>query len=281
MISRCLLTLFVILACSCGEREKQEGKSVPEEKATTRTTRLTLRERGERSPDAKAALREDLDVALKDPDPASKQRALEQIAWEAIDVDPDLSQEAFEALAPDSEASRKLVAHFAMRLADADPEQAIEWAQGLEHAEERAEAFGRIAVVIAAKDPARGASLAMAELPAGKTRDKAVVQVVQRWSQSAPAAAAEWIAGVPAGAARSAGLRMIVDRWMKADPAALAGWVEAREAKDLTLRMDCLVAVAKALREVPDPARRAAGLSAFRDAEIRRQIENLLAQPPP
>lgn len=272
-----LLTSLAVLTASCGKQREKQETVAPDEKSA-RSKERVADSRGDDGPEAKVALRENYETALALGDPEAREKALEQIAWDGIDVDPHLAREAFESLKPDSAATRKLVAHFAGRLSDTDPEQAIEWARTLEQEQERAEAFGRIAVVIAAKDPVRGAALATEELPAGKIRDRAVVQVVQRWSQASPAAAADWLAGTPAGAARSAGMKIIVDHWLETDTPALAGWVESREAKDL--RMESLLAVAKALR-VEKPELRAEKLAAFRDDEIRRQIENLLAQSPP
>ena len=229
-------------------------------------------------PDAKAELRGELDAALKDPDAASRQQALEKLAWDAIDVDPDLAREAFEGLEPDSGASRKLVAHFAMRLADEDPERAIAWAHALEQPTERTEAFGSIAVVIAAMDPERGASLAMTEMPEGKSRDRALVLVSQRWAQAAPEQAADWVTGLPDGAARKAGLHEVISRWLASEPLAAATWIEARPEKEL--QMAALAELASMLRNEPQEKREQI-LSQFRDAEFRSKTENLLAQPPP
>ncbi|QJE98936.1 hypothetical protein [Luteolibacter luteus] len=277
MIARCLLSLLAVLSCSCGEREKQESRSTPELKAA-RATRPVEREHDDPVPDAKAELRGELDAALKDPDGASRQQALEKLAWDAIDVDPDVAREAFEQLEPDSEASRKLVAHFAMRLADEDPEKAIAWAQGLEQSAERTEAFGSIAVVIAARDPERGAALVMAEMPEGKPHDRALVLVSQRWVQVAPEQAAEWVAGLPEGAARKAGLHEVISRWLAREPLAAATWIEARPEKGV--QMAALAELASMLRNEPEEKKEQI-LSQFRDVEIRRKTENLLAQPPP
>lgn len=236
------------------------------------------REREESSADPKAKLHVDLDSALRDPDPASRQRTLEQLAWDAIDVDPDLAREAFGALEPDSEASRKLVAHFAMRLADEDPEKAIAWAQDLENPTERTEAFGSIAVVIAAKDPERGAALLMAEMPEGRSRDKAAVLVARRWAQAAPEAAANWITALPDGPARRSGLQAVFAHWLALDTAGVAGWIESHPEK--AVQTTAMTELALSLKKEP-PDRQAQILSQFRDAEFRRKTENLLAQPPP
>jgi hypothetical protein len=277
LIRPCHLLLLALLASSCGERKKQESAAAPPEEKATRKERPASRKVGA-EPDAKVALRESFDKALAEPASETRERALEQIAWDGIDVDPEVARKAFEELEPDSAASRRLVAHFAGRLADIDPNQAIEWANTLEQEQERAEAFGRIAVVISDTDPERGAGLLVAEMPAGITRDRAVVQVVQRWSQKAPSAAADWIAATPAGAARSAGLRSLVETWSRSDASGLAKWIEGRGDDDV--KMESMLAVANSLRS-EKKENRELRLADFHDPEIRRRIENLLAQSPP
>ncbi len=202
---------------------------------------------------------------------------MEQVAWDGIDVDPALAREAFAALEAGGPAAKRLVGHFAMRLADTDPDQALEWARGLEQEEERTEALGRIAVVVSAEDPKRGATLVSEEMPAGLPRDRAVVQVLQRWAQSGPAEAVEWIAAFPQGEARSAGLRAVAATWIESDPSALATWVESR--KDGAVRNEALLAIADSLRPATAEVR-ASRLGSFHDAEVRRKIEDLLAQAP-
>jgi len=269
------LLCLTALATSCGEREKKSSSAPAGEKAT-RTAQRPGREEGEEYP--RIVLRGSYDEALASPDPAARERALEQVAWDGIDVDADLAQQAFEALPRDSAASRRLVAHFAMRLADTDPEQAIAWAKGLEHEGERAEAFGRIAVVISATDPQKAAALVAAEMPPGTPRDRAVVQVLQRWSQASPADATGWISGFTPGGARSAGLKVTLAAWVVTDGPAAAAWLESRT--DDSIRTESLLAVAETLRS-GKPEFRASRLGQFQNPEIRYKLENLLAQPQP
>ncbi len=276
---RHFLLVLAILAVSCGEREKAgKADTKPPVPGTARGKERERPREDDPAPDAKAGLRASLDLALGEGDSAAREKALERVAWDGLDVDPALAREAYVALEPDSRAARRLTAHFAGRLADTDPEQAIEWASGLEPALERAEAFGRIGVVISAKDPERGAALVMAEMPAGTPRDRAVVQVAQRWAETAPEEAAAWISAQPGGAARGTGLREIALRWSAADFGGFARWIESRE--EGKARLEALLAAAAALRE-ESPAAREAKLGEFGDAGIRSKLENLLAQQPP
>lgn len=269
-----LATGGLLLVTSCNKKQDAASSSgTPAGKA--RVERRATRE--EDGPDPRVVLRESFDQATAESDPAAREKAMEQVAWDGIDVDPELAREAFAALEPGGPAARRLVGHFAMRLADTDPDQALEWARGLEQEEERVEAVGRIAVVISARDPERGAALAAGEMPAGLPRDRAVVQILQHWSRSAPAEAVEWIAAFPQGAARGAGLKAVAAAWMESDPAAVAAWVGARD--DGPVRNEALLAIADSLRPAA-PEVRATRLASFGDAGVRRKIEDLLSQSP-
>jgi hypothetical protein len=269
------------LASSCGEKEKSKssrGNGGSTGKAARSESRGLHPGDGDEEEDPKVVLKRTFDDALVTPDSGSREKMLEQVAWDGIDVDPDLARRAFGKLAPDSEGRRKLAAHFAMRLAESNPDDAVAWAQALPEEGERGEALGRIAVVISSHDPERAARLIAEQVPAGTPRDRVVVQVLQRWSQADTGAATEWAGDFSAGAARSAGLKVAIAGWLEKDASAAATWIGART--DESLRADCLVAVAESLRTVP-VADRTQRLAAFSDAEFRRKVENLLAQPPP
>ena len=277
MIARPLLAAPLLLLVACGEK-KESTTSAPDAGRSALPGRSTSRSGAdENESDPRIALRASLEQAAVEQDLAAREKILESVAWDAIDVDPALSREAFAALTPDSASSRRLVGHFAMRLADESPEKAIAWARELEQEEERSDAFGRIAVVISDTEPAAAATLVAEEMTAGPPRDRAVVQVIQRWSQAAPAEAAAWIADFPQGAARSAGLKVAAAGWIEIDPAALAAWVEAREPGPV--RTEAILAVAEALR--PSPEKQSDRLGHFHDPEVRKQVESILSQPPP
>lgn len=277
LIFRSMLVVPLLLLAACDKKKSSEspaegGQSALPGRSTARSASA------EEEPDPRIALRASLDRASGEKDAATREKILESVAWDAIDVDPALSREAFAALTPDSESSRRLVGHFAMRLADDDPERAIEWAAALEQEEERSDAFGRIAVVISATDPSRAATLVSEEMTAGPPRDRAVVQIVQRWAQAAPADAAAWIAAFPQGAARSAGIKAVAAAWMQSDAPALAAWVEARD--EGPVRTEAVLAAAEALRAASSGSRPTL-LGAFQDPAVRRQIEGILSQAPP
>ena len=272
------VTLLALLLTSCGEKKEPGSRNAPESAVAPRHSATRQPRGADDERDPRGTLRDAYERAGGETDPAIRERALESVAWDALDVDPELAREAFAELTPDRESSRQMVGHFAMRLAEDDPDQAIEWARALEQEEERSDAFGRIAVVVAAADPSRAADLLSEEMRAGLPRDRAVVQVVQRWAQSAPADAAAWVVAFPQGAARSAGFKAVAAAWIGSDPAALAAWVEARE--DGPLRIEAVLAVAEALRAAP-PETRAVRLGTFQDPEVRKELESILSQSPP
>lgn len=279
LVSRSMLVLPLLLLAACDKRKQGSSGSSEESGQGALPGRSTNRSASsEEEPDPRIALRASFDRAAGEKDAAAREKILESVAWDAIDVDPALSREAFAALTPDSESSRRLVGHFAMRLADEDPERAIEWAAALEQEEERSDAFGRIAVVISATDPSRAATLVSEEMTAGPPRDRAVVQVIQRWAQAAPADAATWIAAFPQGAARSAGIKTVAAAWMQSDAPALAAWVEARE--EGPVRTEAILAAAEALRTA-SPDLRPNLIGAFKDPAVRKQIEGFLSQASP
>ncbi len=274
-----MLVLPLLLLAACDKKKQESSGSPAEGGQSSLPGRSTTRSASpEDEPDPRVALRASLDRAAGERDATTREKILESVAWDAIDVDPALSREAFAALTPGSESSRRMVGHFAMRLADEDPERAIEWAAALEQEEERSDAFGRIAVVISATDPSRAATIVSEEMTAGPPRDRAVVQVIQRWAQAAPADAATWIAAFSQGAARSAGLKAVATAWLGADAPAFAAWVEARE--EGPVRTEAVLAAAEALRPSP-PETRAIRLGSFQDPALRKQLESILAQPPP
>jgi hypothetical protein len=213
-------------------------------------------------------------MAENESEPAAREKALEAVAWDSIDVDPELAREAFASLPPGGEAARRLVGHFAMRMADEDPESALAWARALEQSEERGDAIGRIAVVISATDAARAATLVADEVPEGPPRDRAIVQVVQRWSQAAPAEAAVWIASFPAGKVREASLQSLAAAWIEADAPAFEAWAVKQEA----LLPEAAAAAAVALRNFPDGSTRNQRLDLFADEAFRQRVREALRE---
>lgn len=157
--------------------------------------------------------------------PADRAKALADVAWNALETDPDTAHEAFLQLPADSPEMIRLIQHYALRLAEQDPEAAIAWAEALGTELEVATAKYQIALALAEADPLRAANLLSESGLAGRELDVAVVQVIQRWAAKSAPAAAAWVAAFPQGASRSAGIGAVVERWLPGDPAAAFGWL--------------------------------------------------------
>ena len=266
------LVIGSLLFVSCREREQSPSEPAAADGSATR-----IEARGSvrgAEVDPRVTLRESYESALLETDGVAREKELEAVAWDGIDVDPELAREAFAMLPPGSESARRLVGHFAMRLADEDPGRALEWARELEHEDERSEAIGRIAVVVSADDPRRAAGLVMDEMAEGPARDRAVVQVVQRWVRRSPADAAGWIVELPGAAARGAGIKTLTAAWLDADPTGLSGWIGSCERP---LGDEILFGMASNLSSLDEPERRAK-IDSLPGREVRDRLENLLAQ---
>jgi hypothetical protein len=270
--------VLLLLVSACEKKSESSSGGENRSGAPSKPTRTERRDlRAERETEAKTELRKALEAAESETDPAAREKALATVAWDGIDIDREIAQKAFAGLTPGGEEARRLIAHFAMRMADDDPEAALEWARGLEQPVERDDAISRIAVVISTSDPQRGASLALEEVPEGLPRNRAVVQIVQRWSQTAPADAATWITSLPDGPARKGAIRNLSTIWSESDGAALSRWVSAHEA----LAPEVVAGVADSLRLIPDEATRAQRLASFTDQGFRQRVEEDLEKTPP
>ncbi|MEK7952073.1 hypothetical protein [Luteolibacter soli] len=264
----------LLLFSACEKKSESTASSTSPDKESPGTPGKSTKTerhggtRAEREAEAKTKLREDFEAAAKITDPADREKALAAVAWDAIDTDRELAEKAFAALTPGSEESRKLVAHFAMRLADENPETALEWARNLDEGE-REDAVGRVISVIAATDPTRAAALATEEVPEGPQRDRTVVQVVQRWSQKAPSEAGMWVTSLPEGGGRKGALINLARTWSQADASGFANWASTQEAK----LPEMAFAVATLLRTMPDEEQRKKQLATFTDPAFRQRVE--------
>jgi hypothetical protein len=268
-----LSSLLFFSACE-KKNESSSSSSNSEEGGPGKPTKSTRTDRqgstrAERETAAKSELRAALEAAESEADPAARQKALAQVAWDGIDIDRRIAQQAFDLLTPGSEEATKLIAHFAMRMADDNPDTALEWARNLEQAEERDDALGRIAAVLADKDPSRAAALATDEVAEGPLRNRAVVQVAQRWAQKDPAKASKWVSSLPEGSGRRGALINVAKTWSNSDATAFANWASTQESALPELPF----AVVAVLRSIPDEAARAQRLATFNSPAFREKVQ--------
>ncbi len=201
---------------------------------------------------ASPTLRERLSQARSESDPNLRAAAFESVAWDAVETDAAVFDEAFAELAADSPERRRLLAHEGSRLAEEEPESALSLAYELAADSEYAEFSGAIAVALAEKNPQSSAAL-VASLSDETVKHRCAVQVLQRWSGSDPSAAAAWVAGFPEGAARTDGLSVVIQSWLTNDPPGLAAWLKTQAA--IQMQGESLSALSTIVAQQPEPTR--------------------------
>ncbi len=198
-------------------------------------------------PRARELVRAQLQHAMEISGPVERNTALAAAVWEALELEPDLAREAFAQLIEGSAEKNRLIEHYAMRMAEQNVEDAVQWAAALATDEDQSLAYGHIAVVLAEREPERAAGLLSDAGVAGRDFDVVVVQVIQRWAAAAPADAAAWVAGFDPGDARRAGLKTVVGVWAAADPQAVMTWIEGLT--DPAVRQEGELGLGQTLRE--------------------------------
>jgi hypothetical protein len=261
------ISLLLIVSC---ERKRETSRST-EEKAGPIITR-SQRPPRETTPDKKEELREELAKARMSGEPQERDKMLAQVAWNAMELDPELAREAIDSLPLDCPDRIALLQHLAMRMADENPEEALKWAATLVSEREAAAARVRIALVLADDDPARGANLLSEHGLANREFEVAVVQVLQRWSNKSPQDAAAWVALFPPGEFRKVSVETVASGWLGSDPQAAFAWLSA--ISDEQIRMEAGDAFAKTyLQQTPET--RESWMS-YADPEIREKLAHAL-----
>jgi uncharacterized protein YciW len=236
-----------LLAASC-EKSDQAAATPNPSSASPRATKSTRPERLE-AKEAKEQRQRDLQQAAELPEGPEREQTVAQLVWDSIELDPEFSREAFARLTPGGDEKNRLIQHYALRLAEQDPDEAARWAASLETEEEKSLAFGRVAIVISEKDPELAARILSDSGVAGREFDTAVVEVIQRWSAESPQNAADWVSRFDPGEARKAGLKSITTTWMTIDPEASLAWLASL--RDASARQEAITGYAQSAMEQP------------------------------
>jgi hypothetical protein len=269
-VHRRFIFLFSLLLIAACERSEKTGRSAGE-KAGPKITHSNRPPR-EPVPDKKEDLREQLAKARMCGEPEERDKLLAQVAWNAMELDSELAREAIDSLMLESPDRIALLQHFAMRMADENPEEALKWAATLESEREAAAARVRIALVLADADPARAANLLSEHGLANREFEVAVVQVLQRWSNKSPQDAAAWVAVFPPGEFRKAGVETVASGWLGSDPQAAFAWLSSLS--DEQIRMEAGDAFAKRFLE-QTPETRESWLG-YADPRTREKLAHAL-----
>lgn len=267
--SICWLGLALV---SCEEPREVKAPPGKQDPPPPRVTKLDRSAR-EELPPTPEQFRSHLRTAENIESPEERNKALEEVIWNALELAPELAQEGFRKLAPGSDEKKRLIQHFAMRQAEDALPDAISWASSLETDLEKSLAFDSIALVLAETDPLRAAQMLSDSGVAGRDFDVAVVQVVQRWAAMSAADAAAWVVLFEPGEARRAGLKEIVSVWSHANPEGALAWMETLQNQEI--HQEAVSGMAQTILEMPEEGRD--DLLHYATPEIRSSFEKLQA----
>lgn len=155
--------------------------------------------------------------------------AMLAVAYEAARTDP---RRAFElAMEMPANGSRDdLITHTTAQWASTDPEESAKWAAKIEDKVLRDRVLVEVAVTWGETNPIAAATMAMKSLHPGRQQDDAVMGIVQRWAQTQPAEAAQWISHFSEGALRDTALEELVKLWADRNLVEAGDWVNTLEA---------------------------------------------------
>jgi hypothetical protein len=226
MMTRLLpwICLLLLLPASCRRPDESKPRGDDAAQAGPQSTKPGRPAR-EQQPDPRAEFRKALAKADKLETREARDKTIAALAWEALELDPEFARETFGMVSPESQERIPLIQHFAMRMADENPDAALEWAGTLGSEREIEAARAQIALVIADADPARAANLLSESAMESRELDVAIVQVLQHWANQKPSDAAAWVVLFPAGEFRKAGVQTVVSQWAESDPSAAFAWV--------------------------------------------------------
>src|SRR5262249_15778739 len=153
-----------------------------------------------------------------------KNSGLIAIAYEAIRTSPKdalwLASELGSGLSRDA-----LISHAVREWAVNDSDAPVAWAEQMQSSSLREQVFANVAILLSETDPARAAALALEKLPNDGGQNSTVVSIVQRWAQTEPNAAADWVVRFPQGPLRDAALENLIQLWADKNADDAAGWL--------------------------------------------------------
>lgn len=237
------IAIAAFLLAACDKPQGSGGSGGADVSADSNESTRPVRSKREHLSGAVENPRAALQAAREIQSAEEREKAISEIAWNALELDPVLASEAFSQLTADGVDKIRLIQHSAMRLAEGDPDAALKWADALGTEKEIAAAKCQIALVLAESEPLRAANILSESGIQGREFDVAAVQVLQRWAAKSPSDAAAWVVAFPAGAARSAGIKEVVSRWLEGDAPAVFSW-KAKLA-DASVRNEVLAALAE------------------------------------
>lgn len=155
---------------------------------------------------------------------AEREAGLRAAAYEVAGDRPLEALQLAAELPPDTGRDR-LVTHIVRQWATIEPARAAEWAQQIAPGTFRDRVLSDLATSWGDTDPESAAAFAVSALPEGRAQADAVIGIVQRWAQTAPASAASWVMEFPAGPVLEGALENLVRLWAEQDPEQAGEWL--------------------------------------------------------
>lgn len=174
--------------------------------------------------------------------------AVRSAAYEIARTDPTAALALASSL-PATWERDELILHAASQWSSTDTGAAAHWSAQVTDPALRQRLLGAVAQSAADINGANGAQLAAQSLNGTDEQTRAVIGVIQRWSQISPAAAADWIAQFPAAPLRTEAAQTLIQQWAADDPQSAGEWV--RDLADGALKSAATAAYLGALSEAP------------------------------
>ena len=166
------------------------------------------------------------------PEGSAKEAVTLDIAYEAARTDP-VSALRLASPLPDTLARNNLLSFAVSQWAETDASTAGAWVAQIADDVLRQQLEARVAVALAGRDGAAAATIVGTALTPGPEQDRTAVSIVQRWAQTSPQTAAEWIMQFPDSPVRDSAARNLMAIWTPQDTTASSLWLNSLPAGSL------------------------------------------------
>jgi hypothetical protein len=160
------------------------------------------------------------------PEDQAKETAAVAFAYESARSDPLTALQIAGSL-PESRSRDEAITHAVSQWAANDSASALLWSRQVADVQLRQRLFSVIAIAASDEAPSSAATLAATFLDPGSSQANAAVSIVQRWAQTSPETAADWIVQFPEGSDRVSAIDNLVAIWALKDAQAAQSWAQS------------------------------------------------------
>lgn len=150
---------------------------------------------------------------------------LAAVGSEAVRSSPLVALRLAVEMPTGSTAREDLIRRAVGEWAASDPVEAAQWSAQIEDVGLRQHVTELVAVATAEQDPVAAAQIALHQMTPGGEQDRVIVAIVQRWVQTDPDAAAEWLMKFPPCALGHDAMNNLVNLWADRDLTAAGNWL--------------------------------------------------------